>query len=533
MTSKLRYIPFLAGLVSIVFGTLGFDRLFPENTIQTSIYQAAQLFTISSGAVQGPMPWTLELARWLAPFATLGAILISAQTLFDVIRCRITSCLYHNHTIVCGAGDRGLAIAKRLRQQGQKVIVIDSNHANPNLSTLRSLGIPVFVGDGLDEEVFCSAGLNRAKYLIAACGSDEINLRIAGNANGKTAAEIIAAVEEPGLRNLFRDQIGAGKDRQSIRMIGFQFRAAKRLFYNLALNLCSQPALSSRGLHVFLEINDDLIEDFFRAATLVLQISGQIKPSFTLLSKNEHAKERFLLRYPENHLVADLNWVSSCPSRDTRPQHFKSFDAAIFCCHADMKTLERAETFRALDLCRSENIYACLQKPANAHFADTTDFVQKRLFQVIDLVDFSLGGNDPLDGHMENEAIRLHQDYVQKERLKDPSWDRLPADWRFLDEGYRESNRLQAANLELNRLSWKLCPEEERDALLERLTRAEHMRWMADKVMHGWRWSSSLDPASRNDKKRVHHLLVPFDSLSEAEKSKDLSPLKKVLSSAL
>lgn len=533
MNSKLRYIPFLAGLVSIIFGTLGFHRLFPENTIQTSIYQAAQLFTISSGAVQGSMPWTLELARWLAPFATLGAILISAQTLFDVIRCRITSFLYHNHTIVCGAGDRGLAIAKRLRQQGQKVIVIDSNHTNPNLSTLRSLGIPVFVGDGLDEEVFCSAGLNRAKYLIAACGSDEINLRIAGNANGKTAAEIIAAVEEPGLRNLFRDQIGAGKERQSVRMIGFQFRAAKRLFYNLALNLCSRPVLLSRGLHVFLEINDDLIEDFIRAATLVLQISGQIKPSFTLLSKNEHTKERFLLRYPENHLVADLNWVSSCPSRDTRPQHFKSFDAAIFCCHADMKTLERAETFRALDLCRSENIYACLQKPANAHFADTTDFVQKSLFQVIDLVDFSLGGNDPLDGHMENEAIRLHQDYVQKERLKDPSWDRLPADWRFLDEGYRESNRLQAANLELNRLSWKLCPEEERDALLERLTRAEHMRWMADKVMHGWRWSSSLDPASRNDKKRVHHLLVPFDSLSEAEKSKDLSPLQKVLSSAL
>ena len=159
--------------------------------------------------------------------------------------------------------------------------------------------------------------------------------------------------------------------------------------------------------------------------------------------------------------------------------------------------------------------------------------MRKSLFHVVDLVDFSLGGNDPLDGHMENEAIRLHQDYVQNERLKDPSWDRLPADWRFLDEGYRESNRLQAANLELNRLLWKLCPEEQRDALLEQLARSEHMRWMADKVMHGWRWSSSLDPASRNDKKRVHHLLVPFDSLSEAEKSKDLSPLKKVLSSAL
>jgi len=533
VNSKIRYIPFLAGLVAIVFGTFGFHRLFPENTIQTSIYQAAQLFTISSGAIQGPMPWTLELARWLAPFATLGAILISAQTLFDVIRCRITSCLYHKHTIVCGAGDRGLAIAKRLRQRGQKVIVIDSNHTNPNLAALRSLGIPVFVGNGLNEDVFRSAGLNRAKFLIATCGSDEINLRIAGNVNGKTVAEIIAAVEEPGLRNLFRDQIGAGKDRQSVRMIGFQFRAAKRLFYNIALNLCSQPGLSSKGLHVFLEINDDLIEDFIRAATLVLQISGQIKPSFTVLSKDEHAKERFLLRYPEIHLVADLNWVSSCPSRHTHSQPFAAFDAAIFCCQADMKTLERAETFRALDLCKSENIYACLQKPANAHFANTTDFVRKGLFQVIDLVDFSLGGNDPLDGHMEYEAIRLHQNYIQNERLKDPSWDRLPADWRFLDEGYRESNRLQAANLELNRLSWNLCPESQRDALLGKLTRAEHMRWMADKVMHGWRWSGTTDPASRNDEKRIHHLLVPFDSLSDSEKAKDLSPLKEVLSSAL
>jgi hypothetical protein len=80
-------------------------------------------------------------------------------------------------------------------------------------------------------------------------------------------------------------------------MVGFQFRAAKRLFYNIALNLCSQPGLSSKGLHVFLEINDDLIEDFIRAAALVLQISGQIKPSFTVLSKDEHAKERFLLRF--------------------------------------------------------------------------------------------------------------------------------------------------------------------------------------------------------------------------------------------
>jgi hypothetical protein len=528
-----RFFPFPIAVLAVLLGTLGFRLVSNETSFSTCLYQAAQLFTISSGAIQGKLPWSLELARWLAPMATLGAILLAARSFFYAFLARFKSLAYHNHTILCGAGDRGLAIVCRIKTQGQQVVVIDTNDESVSANKIRSLGIPLFIGDGMDDKIIRIAGIKRAKRLIATCGSDEINLRIAGNLNGKTEAEIIAAVEKPSLRILFRDQIGTGKDRQSVRMVGFQFRAAKRLFYSLAMNLFSERGLSSKGLHVFLEVNDDLIEDFIRAAALILQITGEKKPSFTILTKNRAVRENFLLRYPENHLVADLNWVSTCPSQDISSKHSTVFDAAVFCCHEDMTTLERAENFHALDLCRSENIYACLQKAANARFSNTTDFVRKNLFQVIDLVGFSLGGNDPLDGHLEIEAIRLHQDYVQNERLKDPSWDRLPADWRFLDEGYRESNRLQAANLELNRLSWKLCPESQRDDLLGKLARAEHMRWMADKVMHGWRWSGSIDPASRNDKKRVHHLLVPFDSLCEAEKSKDLSPLKKILSSAL
>ena len=88
---------------------------------------------------------------------------------------------------------------------------------------------------------------------------------------------------------------------------------------------------------------------------------------------------------------------------------------------------------------------------------------------------------------------------------------------------------MQAAHLEIKRLTWKAFPSDQKDALLDQLTRAEHMRWMADKVMHGWRWSGSMDPSSRDDRKRIHHLLVPFQNLSEEEKNKDRDPIRTFL----
>lgn len=528
MAPKLRHILFWAGLVSLFLGAIGFHELFPGNTIQTSVYQAAQLFTISSGAIQGNLPWTLEVARWLAPMATLGAILLAAQALFYALQARLKSSMYRNHTILIGAGERGLAIASRIKDQTQQVVVIDTNDQSVSAKRIRSLGIPFFVGNGLDEKIIQAAGVNRAKRLIATCGSDEINLRIAGNLNGKTSAEIIAAVEKPSLRILFRDRLGAGKNRESVRLVGFQFRAAKRLFYNLAESLCTTPGLAEKGLNVFLEIKDDLLEDFIRAAILILQISGRTRPSFTVHTSDKTARDSFLLRYPGVTLVADLNWVSSCPSQSAATA---KFDAAVFCCGDDMTSFERAELFSALSLCPPQNLFACLQKSANFIFFHSTGFSARGGFQIIDLVDFSLGGKDPLDGHLENNAIKLHHDYVERERQKDPSWDRLPTDWRYLDEGYRESNRLQAANMELNRLAWQACPKDQQGELLEKLTQAEHMRWMADKVMHGWRWSGSLNPTSRDEKRRLHHLLVPFEELTEEEKNKDLLPLKNVLCS--
>jgi FlaA1/EpsC-like NDP-sugar epimerase len=192
-----RFFPFPIAVLAVLLGTLGFRLVSNETSFSTCLYQAAQLFTISSGAIQGKLPWSLELARWLAPMATLGAILLAARSFFYALLARFKSLAYHNHTILCGAGDRGLAIVCRIKTQGQQVVVIDTNDESVSANKIRSLGIPLFIGDGMDDKIIRIAGIKRAKRLIATCGSDEINLRIAGNLNGKTEAEIIAAVENP------------------------------------------------------------------------------------------------------------------------------------------------------------------------------------------------------------------------------------------------------------------------------------------------------------------------------------------------
>ena len=59
--------------------------------------------------------------------------------------------------------------------------------------------------------------------------------------------------------------------------------------------------------------------------------------------------------------------------------------------------------------------------------------------------------------------------------------------------------------------------EQERDEL-EKL---EHRRWNAYMRSEGYVFSGDTDPSSRNDLGKMHHNLVPFNSLSEEDKRKD------------
>jgi len=55
------------------------------------------------------------------------------------------------------------------------------------------------------------------------------------------------------------------------------------------------------------------------------------------------------------------------------------------------------------------------------------------------------------------------------------------------------------------------------------LARIEHSRWMADKILQGWRFGEK-----RNNELKLNPLLVPYENLIQAEKDKDINTIKNI-----
>lgn len=103
--------------------------------------------------------------------------------------------------------------------------------------------------------------------------------------------------------------------------------------------------------------------------------------------------------------------------------------------------------------------------------------------------------------------------------------------YRDLAETDRETNRaaarripdnLSIAGLKLRKRTGRVKPEAQRQVgmhirgHLDRLAESEHIGWMADRLGNGWCLAKT-----RDDGKKLHPCLIPFDDLPEIEKEKD------------
>lgn len=79
--------------------------------------------------------------------------------------------LMRGHTIVCGWGRVGAAVAHDLHLEGHEVVVVDQD-----ADRVRDLEFPTVVGDATRDETLRAAGIDRARSLVAALDGDADNL---------------------------------------------------------------------------------------------------------------------------------------------------------------------------------------------------------------------------------------------------------------------------------------------------------------------------------------------------------------------
>jgi hypothetical protein len=173
----------VAGAVSLVLGYEGFREYFAARSIEKSFFDLAyldwQLFTLESGALSGPVPLELEIARILAPSVAAAAVvrLLGAFLLgrFRVLRQR----MLEDHLIVCGLGKVGYNVATSAAESGLRVLVIEQDAASENLHKWKESGQLYLAGSATAPHMLARAGVMRARALVAACGEDGRNVSVA------------------------------------------------------------------------------------------------------------------------------------------------------------------------------------------------------------------------------------------------------------------------------------------------------------------------------------------------------------------
>ena len=137
-------------------------------------------------------------------FTAITAIVVEGQLTKAFRRMRMEQNIAHltGHFIICGAGHTGGVICAELRKTGRDFVVVDRDPAAiATLSQRLGFDILHIVGDGSDDAVLRSAGVERAAGVFAVLATDQDNAFVVLSAKGlNPKAKVLACQKSLGVR---------------------------------------------------------------------------------------------------------------------------------------------------------------------------------------------------------------------------------------------------------------------------------------------------------------------------------------------
>ena len=202
-------------------------------------------------------------------FASIAQTLIAGQIRMALGRRKLEKKVKRlkDHYVLCGYGRIGSFIAKKFIEENVPFVVVEKDPERVKL--LDEEGIVYVEGDATDDEILFGAGVERARCLVAATGSDANNLYItlSARALNPTIYILSRAAEEAAERKL----LSAGANRVvSPYLIG----AARMLNAVLRPNIVEFVDLVVERKHLELQLEEITVEDDSRFKGKPLRESG-------------------------------------------------------------------------------------------------------------------------------------------------------------------------------------------------------------------------------------------------------------------
>lgn len=547
--------PFLAGaaLATVILGFIGFSKYFvilgQRRPFSNLAYLAIQLFVLESGSVPGPVPWELDLARFLAPLiaasaAVKGLALIFRER-FQLFRIRFFS----KHTVICGLGGKGIRLVRQFRRRNDHVVVIEKDAENGFLVQAKNLGAIILIGDAADPEMLQRARCHRAARLISVCGRDGTNAEVAVQARRLVPATRKAAltcgvhIVDPRLYNLMAEKEMEAGPADAIRLEFFNV-----LDVGARMWLYEHPPFSREGSddpfrpHILVvgigDLGERLVVQAARTWDTSRRPPGE-RLSLTIVDRLAESKaDSLFLRYPSLEKSCDLRALQmeiASPPFERADFLFGNngrgdVTSIFICLDNDTLGLSAALSLRrhlrrsrvpiVIRSSHENGLVHLLQEDAGCG-ADQAAIHSFDLLDRVCLADLALGGTN------ERLAQAIHEDYILHQRRIDQTEETNPStvSWEELAETLKESSRNQADHIGAKlkavgcgvvmAMDWReplisFSVEE-----IELMARMEHDRWLRERRRGGWR------PGSKDIGKKTTPFLVPWEELTEDIRERD------------
>jgi TrkA-N domain/RyR domain len=547
------------GLVSMVLGYAGFRQHFQLHGDTRSalgiLYVTIQLFTLESGGMDGPVPWQLELARFMAPIVPVWTVLKTLAVVFrdqlQMLRLRYV----RGHVVICGLGRNGARLTQDYLNQGERVVVIENDDGNDWIDTCREAGAIVLEGDARNKAALVKVGVFRAKHVVAVCGDDAANVE-AGVRTLELVQELGASYIDPvrcsihavdlKLCTLFKQHPVFAKKRASFRVTVFNIyeNTARLLLEQHPLDQGELRAGDPRSPHLIVVGLGKMGESVALQAAKTAHYANGKKLRLTLVDLNAEARwEGFLARNPRFDAICDVALVAGDVENAEILGQIRSWaedpscvTTLIICLDNDARGIS----------CVLSVLWKLANCPVPVLVRQTDDSGLAPLLETRGIgadwvtrahpfgVTSSARSPHPLaSDRLDRLARAIHESQVEARREEgrdetDPSM----RPWDALDPMLKDSSRQEADHISIKlraigclRGHYEVGRESVEDFAsreVELLARMEHARWTAERLLAGW------TRGPRDPERRSHPYLVAWSRLPKKVKDYNRQAVREI-----
>ena len=506
-------------LAVVVFGAIGLRQYLHAVGGDTSWANVSagvlNLFgpTGNSLLTSGEVPPSLE-------FAQLAGPMVTAFAAFELFRGRAERWFRRRrargrtgHVVLVGCGASGRLIAEQLASRGEPcVIVVDDDDALARDELFDRPRWAVINGSVGDSSTLAAAGAAHARLVHVATGQDGVDIDVAARLRqlaasaGNSALNIKVQIDSSTLcRRLQQEELErVDGDHVIIEYINMSSLSAAAVveFITTDLFVAVDAAFDQSMAHELRLVGDTpLVTDLaslcirsHRAREMLgvpTLCQCEPTPQDTSTAPDADGCEP----YTPFHTLTIVQWSDSARTIDdvARLATNRPDDIVVGLCPAGKQPIRseaRADSGRMV-------------------FVDPLSLVETP-----DVLSY---------GPVELMARLVHLDYLTTARGRPDIAAEVDREWSDLDETYRQANRAQVNSFgeKLVKIGCELSDVRSdsvtfTDAEIEELARLEHQRWSREREADGWSYGPQ-----RDNGRKMHPDLVPYDQLSAPAKDKD------------